>query len=86
MLLPSNAGKMFGKYSAAFYTSTSGRSCNVLDLSVRLFVCYKSCERDILKANEPISMQIGTQAIEILAKNNAFKQLRKQELVYFCAM
>ena len=29
-------------------------------LSVRSSVCYQTCENDILKANEPTSVQIGT--------------------------
>jgi len=29
-------------------------------VSVRLFICYQTCERDILNTNELISMQIAT--------------------------
>jgi len=36
------------------------RRHNVLDLSVRPFVCYQTCEHDMLKTNEPNLLQIGT--------------------------
>ena len=39
---------------------STGRVHNVFFLSICLFVCYKSCEDDVLNMSLPISMQIGT--------------------------
>jgi len=51
-------------FDISLYTSmpllgyTGCRGHNVLNLCIRSFFCYQTCEHDILKMNEPILMEV----------------------------
>ena len=47
-------------HSDCFVIILAGRRHYVFNLSVHTFVCYQTCEDSILKTNEQILMQIGT--------------------------
>jgi len=52
-----------------------------LRLSVRPSVCYQTCERDILKVNKPISMQIGTSGLQVKDIKWSTFGVRTQEVI-----
>ena len=49
-----------GVLAPNFLSQTGRWRNNVLNLSAHSFVCYQTCEQDILKTKKPILMPIGT--------------------------
>jgi len=49
-------------------------------LSVRSFVCHQTCERDILKTNEPILMPVGTSGPWGISMKCSFFRVRKSKV------
>ena len=53
-------------------------TCLFVRLSVCSFVCYQTCEHDILKTTEPVLMPLGTSGLQGRARNVQLRGSRGQ--------